>query len=210
MKPYLRTFFILAVTLLFKQGASEKVFANPVVAYDIQAGPFYSLTALPDLIPAIQSGWDIKFSVSFETKDAFQSSQEARLVESNRTPIFLMRLQGNIFGLETSFPQADGNLYRAWQGIGLTGLFGVRSSAFMIPVIGRLASARLEAGAGLWATKYSGTGLVSANTSIVSQLGLDIIILEHFTFGINLPIELAWKSGGTAFMFGIGAAIRYW
>lgn len=198
MKPYRRTTLILAVILTLGPVMAAKIHAATIVAFDAHAGAFYSLTSLPDLLPAIQRGWGVKLSVVAETGDGFATG----LAVSGR-------LQADVFGLGASAPQADGNLYRAWQGLGLSLLAGIRSPAFSLPVANIPASATLEAGGGLRATKYTGTGLVSANPAIVGQAGLDVPITEHLAVGIRVPLEFAWKSGGTAWMFGLGAAIRY-
>ncbi len=50
---------------------------------------------------------------------------------------------------------------------------------------------------------------MSANPAIVGQAGLDIHVSSKVALGISLPLEFAWKSGGTALMFGVGAAIQY-
>ena len=150
----------------------------------------------------------MKIAGVIESSDVFSPGSD--LIEANESLIaaFSGLLQADFFSFGSSLPQNDGNLYRAWQGIGLSLLGGIRSKAFNLP-FGLRASARFDAGAGLRTTKYSGTGLVGANSAILVQVGLDVIVVKHVTLGIALPLEYAWKSGGRAFMFGIGGAVRY-
>ena len=183
--------------------------AAPIVQAEVQAGPLFSLTSLPGMAAAIQSGWDAKFSLLLASRDVFAPMGLASGGGIFGVPAFSGRLEADLFALGQSPIQADGSLYRAWQGLGLSLLGGIRSAAFRLPLAGVPASARLEAGGGLRATKYTGTGLVSANPAIVGQAGLDIQVSCKVALGISIPLEFAWKSGGTAFMFGIGAVLRY-
>lgn len=209
MKQYRKVLLILSACVVFFSTTTWKSFAAPIVTYSAEGGALYSLTSLPDLVSAIQTGWDAKLAMTVESSDVFAPVQGLDGTW-NSSPLALSgRIQADIFGFNASLPQSDGNLYRAWQGMGFSLSGGLRSPAFGLPLLGWRASATIEAGAGLRATKYTGTGLVSANPAIVAQAGLDISILKHLALGICLPFEFAWKSGGTAVMFGVGAALRY-
>jgi hypothetical protein len=197
MKPYSKVLLLLFTILVFGTGLPAKGHASPLFVMETQAGCLYSITSLPELLPAIQHGWEAKVSVAFETGYAFGQAA------------YTGRLQADIFGLDSSLPQADGNLYRAWQGMGLSLLAGMRFPAFNLPIVKWPVSVRIEAGGGLRATKYTGTGLVSANPALVLQAGLDIPLTKNMALGFAIPIELAWKSGGIALMFGLGAAFSY-
>lgn len=187
---------------------AQRGFAAPTVALGVQGGAFLSRTSLNGLNPAIQPGWDMKIAGIIESSDVFAFNADAASTGGALIAAFSGRLQADFFGFGSSLPQADGNLYRAWQGVGLSILGGVRTKAFTLP-FGLRASARVEAGAGLRATKYSGTGLVSANTAILGQAGLDILVSKNIALGMAFPLEYALKSGGRAFMFGLGGAVRY-
>ena len=209
MKAYRRSAMILATLFALSPVPATKLHAAPLVALEAQVGAFYSMTALPDLIPAIQSGWDLRLSMVAETTDIFAAPSGTEPAGLAPSPVFSARLRADVFGLGPSAPQNDGNLYRAWQGLGLSLLAGIRFPAFILPVANLSASASIEAGGSLRATKYTGTGLVSANPAMVAQAGLDFLVSRHISFGLRMPLEFAWKSGGTASMFGIGAAFRY-
>ena len=187
---------------------AQRGFAAPIVALGVQGGAFFSRTSLSGLSSATQPGWDMKIAGIIESSDVFATNADAAGTSGALVAAFSGRLQTDFFGFGTSLPQNDGNLYRAWQGVGLSLLGGLRTKAFALP-FGLRASARVEAGAGLRATKYSGTGLVGANAAILGQAGMDILVLKNITLGIALPLEYAWKSGGRAFMFGLGGAVRY-
>jgi len=150
----------------------------------------------------------MKIAGVIESSDVFSPGNDVIQADENLIAAFSGRLQVDFFGFGTSLPQFDGNLYRAWQGVGLSLLGGIRSKAFSLP-FGLRASASVDTGAGLRTTKYSGTGLVGANPAILGQAGLDIFVSKKVSLGIALPLEYAWKSGGRAFMFGIGGSVRY-
>lgn len=209
MKQSSRVAAMFFAIFLLRAGFAATIGATPIVQAEAQAGPLFSLTSLPGMTAAIQSGWDAKFSLSLESRDVFAPTGVAAGGGIFGMPAFSGRLEADLFALGQSPIQADGNLYRAWQGMGLSLLGGIRSAAFRLPLAGVSASARLEAGGGLRATKYTGTGLVSANPAIVGQAGLDIQVSSKVGLGIGIPLEFAWKSGGTAFMFGVGAALQY-
>jgi hypothetical protein len=209
MKFSAKAALLIGALLAAGQSFPAKSFATPFFALDAQAGALFSMTSLPDLLPAIQRGWDAKISLAFETGDVFAAEAHPGGPKGPGKMAFTGRLQADIFGLGTSLPQTDGNLYRAWQGIGASFLIGARSPSFTLPIAGIPASARIEAGAGLRTTKYTGTGLVSANPALVAQAGLDLAVSKHITLGIGIPFEYAWKSGGRAIMFGLGGAVRY-
>ena len=199
---------LASIAMFFILAGTRSGFAAPIIALGIQGGAFFSRTSLSGLNPAIQTGWDLKIAGIVESSDVFSFDTVSANTGGPLVAAFSGRVQADFFGFGTSLPQADGNLYRAWQGIGLSMLGGLRTKVFALP-LGMRASVRMEAGAGLRTTKYSGTGLVSANPSILGQAGLDIIVSRRFILGIALPLEYAWKSGGRAFMFGLGGAVRY-
>ncbi len=194
--------------LLFAFAAASLSIASPILVLNAQGGAFFSRTSLSGLDPAVQTGWDTKIAGVIESRDVFASDGDGRKADENLIAAFSGRLQADFFGFGTSLPQNNGNLYRAWQGVGLSLLAGLRSRSFDLP-FGLKGSASLESGGGLRATKYSGTGLVGANPAILGQASLDISVSKNLTLGIALPLEYAWKSGGQAFMFGLGGAVRY-
>lgn len=208
MRVYNKTARLTSIVMFLSLATTWGGFAAPTVALGAQGGAFFSHTSLSGLNPAIQAGWDLKIAGIIESNDVFSVNQATTNISDRFIAAFSGRLQADFFGFGTSLPQADGNLYRAWQGVGLSILGGLRTKVFALP-FGLGASARIEAGAGLRTTKYTGTGLVGANPAIVGQAGLDIIVSRDITLGIALPLEYAWKSGGRAFMFGLGGAVRY-
>ena len=195
--------FLLAVI------PSGMAFSSPLLSLGSRVGFLYSHTRLPELVGAIQSGWQANISASLDSRDVFAQATDVTDAVPTRGFAFSGSLGLDIFSLGQSAPQSDGNLYRAWQGLGLSLRGGVRSPAFRLPLVGLMASVEVEAGGGLRATKYTGTGLVSANPALVAQAGLDIAISRHIALGLALPIEFAWKSGGTALMFGLCGTFRY-
>jgi len=198
----LLAFFLAAVLPVVAFGA-------PLLSVDSQAGLLYSYTKLPDLSVGIQPGWQARISALVDSRNVFDQGLASDPPTSMKGIVFSGRLNLDIFSLGQSAPLSDGNLYRAWQGIGLSLLGGIRSPAFRLPIEGLEASAAIEAGGGLRATKYTGTGLVSANPAILAQAKLTVSISRHIELGIALPVELAWKSGGTALMFGLCGVFAY-
>jgi len=160
------------------------------------------------MTPAIQSGWDAKLSVAIETRDVFAPTIAATGEGEFGAPAFSgdCRL---ICSPSANRPSNRTAIPMGMAGHGLEPPWGIRSPSFRLPLAGIPASARLEAGGGLRATKYYRYWLVSANPAIVGQAGLDIHVSSKVALGISLPLEFAWKSGGTALMFGVGAAIQY-
>lgn len=194
--------------LVFAFCAPDTGRAFPIVAFEAQTGALFSRISLPDLLPATQFGWNLTLAAAFETRDVFAAAFDAEQDKYPLMPAFTARLQADIFGFAATAPQPDGNLYRAWQGMGLGLLAGLRSPAFRLPLAGSLASFKLEAGAGLQTNKYSGTALVGANVAILAQASLDIALSRQTALGIGIPFEYTWKSGATALIFGVGATLR--
>ena len=184
-------------------------FSSPLFSLGSRIGLLYSYTRLPELSGGIQPGWQAGISASLDSRDVFSPANNGGTPSPARSFAFSGSLGLDIFSLGQSAPQSDGNLYRAWQGFGLSLRGGIRSPVFRLPLAGLPASAEAEFGGGLRATKYTGTGLLSANPALIAQAGLDIVISRNVALGLALPVEFAWKSGGTALMFGLCGTFRY-
>jgi len=193
---------LASIAMFFILAGTRSGFAAPIIALGIQGGAFFSRTDIYGLLPAVQPGWDLKFSLAMDSHDVFSTTTNGGLA-------FTGRFQVDFFSLESSLPQTDGNLYRAWRGMGPSLLAGLRSPVFHLPLADIPVSGSIEAGGGLRTTKYSGTGLVSANPALVSIISLNFSISEQISLGLAFPFEYAWKSGGSAIMFGGGATLRY-
>ncbi|MDP2791853.1 MAG: hypothetical protein Q8O15_08890 [Rectinemataceae bacterium] len=202
MKVRTKTLRLTSFFLLFSLMTAHRSFASPVLVLSAQGGAIFSHTSIPNLSPATQPGSKFDFSITLESHDVYN-------VDATRRPAFFGRFQIEFFKLGNSNPQLDGNLFRAWQGIGPTLFFGVRTPAFRFPLLDALASAYIETGGGIRTTKYTGTGLVSANPTISAQIGLDFAITERIYLGFAFPFEYAWKAGGFAFIFGMSAVARF-
>ena len=188
---------------------SGLAFSSPLFSLGSRIGLLYSYTQLPELSGGVQPGWQAGISASLDSRDVFNPTDNDGTPSPRGSFAFSGSLCLDIFSLGQSAPQSDGNLYRAWQGFGLSLRGGLRSPVFRLPLAGLPASAQAEFGGGLRATKYTGTGLLSANPAIVAQAGLDIAISRNLALGLALPLEFAWKSGGTALMFGVCGTFRY-
>lgn len=192
--------FLFFVLLSFLALAAAS--AEPVTRLGSRAGYRASITSLEALEPALQQGWEAGLSFGVESADPFS-------VQGAWKPVFSARIQLDAYSLGASFPQSDGNLYRAWNAIGGSLLGGIRLPAFTLPFVGTAATAWLEAGAGLRTTKYSGTGLVSANAAFLAEAGLEVQLSPRLSAGFRLPFEHARKAGATSAMFGIGTSISW-
>lgn len=179
-----------------------RVFSAPFFSTELQTGLLYSYTKLPDLAGAIQSGYGGRLNLTLATCDVYAEANGAYSGNPAHGPSLIGAFQADLFSFDQSMPFSDGNLYRAWWGFGAGLLGGIRTAPFMTP-IGRKASLKLEAGAGLRATKYTGTGLVSANPALLAQTTLELPLPKGRVLGLSIPVEFAWKSGGTVFIFGI-------
>jgi hypothetical protein len=188
--------YCLGFLLAFSPGLQSVMGAQTLPSYEIGFGPSTSRTKLPYLDAALQPGFRVQASILLGNADQTAPSPIGRFVL-------------DYFRLERSWPQSDGNLYRAWQGFSAGFLGGMRIPVTKIPFGEMPVFARLEAGLSVSATKYTGTGLVSANPSIRSRFGMDIDVFKGLGLGIDIPLELAFKSGGTAFMTGLVFSLRY-
>ncbi|MCE5257259.1 MAG: hypothetical protein LLF89_10505, partial [Spirochaetaceae bacterium] len=61
----------------------------------------------------------------------------------------------------------------------------------------------LQAGAGLRAARYTGTGLVSAYPAFLARLALEFVHGSGPGWGLALPFEYATKAGASIFVFGL-------
>ena len=98
MKAHRRSAMILATLFALSPVPATKLHAAPLVALEAQAGAFYSMTALPDLIPAFQSGWDLRLSMVAETTDIFAAPSGTEPAGLAQSPIFSARLRADVFG----------------------------------------------------------------------------------------------------------------
>ncbi len=186
----------------------EVAFASPGRGLDLGGAALFSNTSLPQLQTGLQAGWNVNLGLGFTLFPWTQVQTGDSYSETSNTVALIGRCQLDIFGLGASAPQSDGNLYRAWQGTGLGLLVGVASPEFQMPLLGLPARFGIEAGGGLRLTKYSGTGLVSAHPAVLGRATLDVKIVDPFAFGLFVPFEWAWKSGGRAIILGIGVSLR--
>ena len=190
-------FFVLFFFLALAAPAAE-----PVMRLGTRAGYRASITSLEALEPALQQGWEAGVSFGVESADPYS-------VQGAWKPVFSARILLDVYSLGASWPQSDGNLYRAWNAIGGSLLGGIRLPAFALPLVRTSATAWLEAGAGLRTTKYTGTGLVSANAAFLAEAGLELQLSPRLSAGLRLPFEFATKAGATSAMFGIGTSISF-
>ena len=185
-----------------------KIFASPGRGLDLGGGALFSFTSLSQLETGLQAGWNANLGLGFTLLPWGKSETVASGSKVPNTVSLTGRFQLDSFGLGTSAPQSDGNLYRAWQGTGLGLLVGIASPEFRMPLLGLPAWFGLEAGGGLRLTKYTGTGLVSAHPALLGRLLLDFVLFDPFALGLVVPLEWAWKSGGRAIICGIGLSVR--
>ncbi len=217
-KPKLQaTWLIISLLLIW---ASPSAFSEEFLSLDGGGGALLSFTSLPGLETGRQGGWNafmgIEGSIAPKAQirnlEAVQESPAGSAktrLQTSPSLGFIGRLQLDLFGLQASVPQTDGNLYRAWNGTGLGLLAGLRFGDFPLPLLSLPTHLQLGMGAGLRITKYSGTGLVSAHPSMLGRLAMGVDIFGPVTFSLAMPFELAWKSGGRAVIVGLAASVGY-
>ena len=115
MKQSSRTAAMFFALFLLRAGFASRIGATPIIQAEAQAGPLFSLTSLPDMTAAIQSGWEAKFSLSLESRDVFDPMGLTSGGGIASMPAFSGRLELDLFALGQSPIQADGSLYRAWR-----------------------------------------------------------------------------------------------
>lgn len=191
-----------AIFLLMSFLALAALSAEPVLRLGTRAGYRAAFISLESLEPALQQGWESGLSFGVESADPF-------LGQGSRMPAFSLRIQLDVYSLDASWPQPDGNLYRAWNAIGGSLMGGIRFPSFTLPLARTAATVFMEAGAGLRTTKYTGTGLVSANPAFLAEAGLDLRLGPRLSAGVRLPFEYARKAGAEVFMPGVGVAVSY-
>jgi hypothetical protein len=169
---------------------------------ETRAGYRAAIISLEALEPALQQGWESGLSFGVESAEPFSS-------KGGRMPVFSAKLQVDVYSLDASFPQSDGNLYRAWNAVGGSLMGGIRFPEFTLPLVRTAASVLLEAGAGLRTTKYTGTGLVSANPAFLAEAGVDLRLGSRLSAGFRLPFEYVRKAGADVFMSGFGMSFSY-
>jgi hypothetical protein len=175
--------FTLVALLLFAGG----LFAPG--ALEVDSGAVASRIALPGKPGAWQFGPRVSISQEF-----FPFGIKGFIIP---TVLVSARFQS----LSSSRPAADGSLYRAWQALGLGAFLGGRHQLGSLEL-------SLQAGGFLNVSKYTGTGLVGAHSSLAGAIGARWNFSERMSLGLSLPLEYAWKAGSGAFSFGVSAGLE--
>ncbi len=177
--------------------------AAPDIGLRFSLASFNSLSSLSGLHPGLQPGLMTEAILDLATVDVFTVKSDKDISR----PAFLADVGVQAFWFGTSAPSGDGNLYRAWRGFSVVVLAGVRFPKFPIPFLNSSGAFHALGGASLMTTKYTGTGLLAANPALALRFGLDASFGENLRWGLELPVEVAFKSGGVATIFGISAVL---
>ncbi len=177
--------------------------AGPDIGLRFSASSYNSISSLPGLQPGLQPGFMVEAAAELATFDVFSDKPDTGI----HRPAFLADAGVQAFWFGTSSPSTDGNVYRAWRGFSAVLAAGVRFPVFPIRFLNASGAFHALGGARLMSTKYTGTGLLSANPALSLRFGLDTSFGGNLRWGLELPIEVAFKSGGVAAMFGISAVV---
>ena len=176
---------------------------SPVAGLRFSLASFNSVSSLSGLLPGFQPGFMAEAAAELASLDVFAEKSG----KGAASPAFLADFGLQAFWFGASAPAGDGNVYRAWRGFSAIVLAGVRFPIFPIRILDGSGAFHALAGGRLMSTKYTGTGLLSANPALALRLGLDASFSKNLRWGLELPIEFAFKSGGIATIFGISAVV---
>jgi len=177
--------------------------AAPDIGLRFSAASYNSISSLSGLQTGIQPGFMMEATADLASFDVFADKPDNGI----HRPAFLADAGVQAFWFGTSSPSTDGNLYRAWRGFSAVVMAGVRFPIFPIRFLKASGAFHALGGARLMSTKYTGTGLLSANPALALRFGLDASFGGGLRWGLELPIEVAFKSGGVATIFGVSGVI---
>lgn len=172
--------------------------AAPNIELIVSAGPSFARTALPSMDPGLQGGLGGCFGAAIRST-SFSASPKLAGVGT---------VELSAFSFSQSAVTSDGQLYRAWCGLGVELLGGLILGPVALPLAGVPTEISLQAGAGLRASEYTGTGLVSAYPAVLARLAFSFAGAQGQTWGLALPFEYARKAGATVLIFGISGIWR--
>jgi len=164
----------------------------------VSAGPSFARTTLPSMDPGLQGGLGGCFGAAIRSA-AFSTSP--RLAGMGTVEL-------SAFSFSQSAVASDGQLYRAWCGLGVGLLGGLTLGPVTLPLVDVPTEISLQAGAGLRASEYTGTGLVSAYPAFLARLAFCFMSDRGQEWGLALPFEYARKAGASVLVFGISGIWR--
>jgi hypothetical protein len=189
--------------LIASIGTPASVGASPDIGFRLSGASYNAVARVQALSPGLEPGFRLGAEIDIASFDVFARAEEIPA----RAPAFLADLGVQAFWFGASAPSSDGNLYRAWRGFSASALAGLRFPAFPLGVFGASGAFHVLGGASLMSTKYTGTGLLSANPALAFRFGMDASVDNKLRWGLGLPVELAFKSGGVAVIFGLSGSV---
>lgn len=200
-----RSFSCLAflIVVLATVATPSPVYGKPDSGFRFSASSFNSISILTELQPGLQPGFMIGAVLDLASSDVFSMTVDS----GGQRPALLLDLGFQAFWLGDSTPARDGNLYRAWRGFSTLALMGVRFPVFPLGFINASGALHALGGVNLMSTKYTGTGLLSASPALAFRLGMDTSFGGNLRYGLELPVEIAFKSGGIAVVFGLSGVV---
>lgn len=190
---------ILVMSILLPASAG----ASPDIGFRLSGASYNAVASLQSLSPGLQPGFRLGAEIDLASFDVFDQAEG----RASRSPALLADLGAQAFWFGSSSPSSDGNLYRAWRGFSASFLAGARFPSFPLGILGASGAFHVLGGASLMSTKYTGTGLLSANPALALRLGLDASLGKNLRYGLGLPLEIAFKSGGIAAIFGLAGYV---
>lgn len=174
--------------------------------------PVIARIDLPEMNPGLQTGIGGAASLRLRI-DPFGSRRTDDLSAPKVNALDKLSLVGDLELSTARFSQSaimhDGQLYRAWQNFGLGALGGLSWGAFNVPLLKTQMVVSLCVGAALHVSNYTGTNLVSAYPSVLAQASFDTKTNKKEGWSAFIPLEYAFKGGGSVLVFGLGFSCRW-
>jgi hypothetical protein len=174
------------------------------------AGGIIAATSLPSLNTGIQPGFETNVGVSVAGNSAFiKSPASMNWKDSDSNLTWKLALDGSYQRFGQSAILSDGNSYRAFQAFGLGFMAGIQVPLFFISVSGRPVYFSVLAGGAIHVSNYIYTGLVSAYPAFAARLSADLFLGGSTMLRLDVPIEAAFRAGGTSLMAGLGVGLEF-
>ena len=174
--------------------------------------PLVARIDLPEMDPGLQAG--IGGAISLRLRiDPFGLKHTDLLRAPEVNALGNLALVGDLelstTGLSQSAIMHDGQLYRAWQNLGLGAIVGLSWGAFNVPLLKMQMTVSLSVGAALHVSNYTGTNLVSAYPSVLVRASFDTKANKKENWSAFIPLEYAFKGGSSVLIFGLGFSCRW-